>query len=1665
MFGYLKAVFLAIVLCSYSEGSNISDQRLCYDPKCNEPLSLARTLLKYVKSYDGALSFQPGTKVVIYSKSAGSNPELWGAEVDGKRGYIPKKMVQEYQVFHPDSTLKHIVPTAESDEPINKEEEYVVDERETETTLDKPMDVSHDDNPASINSESSFTTEYDVVDGTTLYDDALGLATPTVNPLDTMTMSAVPIESTTSYIATSSDMSTATLTQSDMAPISPTTMMGKPEDQEGDTKAVDKSTEEVAGVVESVLNIMSDLVSGGEQTNNDKDAIQDDKDGKVKVDVLVPNNDPKGDTSKLVDQGGIVAGEKDDGSLLKNMDASDDEDEEDDAEDEDEEEVEDEYDGDEDDEEEIEIVEDVKNDDNALNEVFKDSPELKGGGNDLLQKKEGGKLENLTSNAESGGIIDASTPSNSQTSEGNTPSTLKNVEVKVALEEKVGHMENTSEAISSSHVDSTSSGEKEISSESSENRGSNESLNPDQLPDSSTVGLEAQKLAEDVNNSVPEVHDDHILHNENKLDSVSDGISSYSYSDRKESHADASTVLPIPLGEKKSESQVSGDQSITLDLSDTTSEITTDSPIETSTMINVGYPKAEQVVQTESSNIVGDEHNLYPGQSSQNPMPSGESAYNTNPTSTLGTQHEEPSGQVDPSNSYGSDYISSPGPVDANTLEAEEAVKFVEEPKPQQAIERDHDMERDESLRSKEAETSKDYVTPETLNISETENVLPSPEESSPGIFSVVFDSLGSGYGFVSNMIFGSADESIESQESSTQGVSQILSGKYSDSESNIYQPNPVKDAQGLAAEGDSVYGRSLNSYCEGSSETDCAEQSSVISSEAKASAGDQLQGNPEMSSWMAFPSFAIGNDSNGMFNINVPSYGAIIYSIITGIIVLCFFLGHYFIEGSRRDVVLLAKINTLEKELTVSSKECLILKEKLKQFEMKSSDFDDSAEVINAMKNELEKVQSEKAQLEKELEATTEAGLEMEQMVSQFLSSQQDSKTLMESIEQLQLQANKQQAKISSLENSLVAKTQENEKLAQELGVTESKVQELEEDLKQVSENLHQRDEEHSKRYAELKELGESQHNKYLEDVKNKTIETEMAHTRCKSLEATLTEMKEMLAVKENEICVLQECLQQLKISNGDDPDKAEDELKNILNFGKLKAELTAVSKERDNLKEKLQGEEDARRLLEDHVKVIREEVEKLRKCHEAAEREKVEAQTRLEVLSSYFKEKESQLQKELGNKEALWMQKHTDASTIMQRMKSLEEEVENYKKEDANSKPNVSERVTLIESREITITHPLKECKDDIFSKHDDLIGSATEKLAKETFGDTLEKKGSQTETLKKEILDQERGYKTQLATFEKKAHENWVAARQAERKLEESKQEASQLRNRLTMADKTHPASTSQNGDESKPNMSMIDSNGELSASPLHLGLASNSSVDMLLSDPHSHYLDPNSSPPHVGGGSRLPLPPLLPPPPFPPPPLPSRSPYHHPMSPPLPFMPLPPPDANLFATSMDGHRPPPLGRMSSPPPAPSPSQSPHLPHNDSRGGEFPSPYRDRGGGGRSSSPSGLYMPPDERSLGEEWRRYCTPPPHSSHSSDYPMHPYPPPRPHWEDEPPHPTSGFRPPPSQRTESHRELKVRQPTEHQLPYIMPNAGSRSKGSHSSESDVLEKSSRHGGKL
>ena len=90
-------------------------------------VGVGKTVLKYFASEDGMLSFANNKPVKIFSKGAGSNPDLWGVmvssvdkilayiliqlrlQIDGRRGYVNKAHIQEQRVYRKD--LVHTVPT------------------------------------------------------------------------------------------------------------------------------------------------------------------------------------------------------------------------------------------------------------------------------------------------------------------------------------------------------------------------------------------------------------------------------------------------------------------------------------------------------------------------------------------------------------------------------------------------------------------------------------------------------------------------------------------------------------------------------------------------------------------------------------------------------------------------------------------------------------------------------------------------------------------------------------------------------------------------------------------------------------------------------------------------------------------------------------------------------------------------------------------------------------------------------------------------------------------------------------------------------------------------------------------------------------------------------------------------------------------------------------------------------------------------------------------------------------------------------------------------------------------------------------------------------------------------------------------------------------------
>ncbi|PNF44126.1 hypothetical protein B7P43_G03185, partial [Cryptotermes secundus] len=574
------------------------------------------------------------------------------------------------------------------------------------------------------------------------------------------------------------------------------------------------------------------------------------------------------------------------------------------------------------------------------------------------------------------------------------------------------------------------------------------------------------------------------------------------------------------------------------------------------------------------------------------------------------------------------------------------------------------------------------------------------------------------------------------------------------------------------------------------------------------------------------------------------------VYRISAASRVLLFSLGHHYTEQKRRDGSLAAKINGFKKELLVSTIQCLPLKDDLQTTRGKLLSTDsssvDSIQVVVTLNAELEKstvvrgqLEKQVAFLEKELGVATEVGLKLK-----FISAQHGCDTVMKSVEHLQKQVGSQKIASTNATASLNHGIIQNNTLQPESIAPNDKISLLEADLLKTDETRN--DVLSAKLMMEeqlLKKNKLLQSQLYEEEDRIKR-ETGQLPKEKTSLQETVAELQHNIRLKESDIAVLQVCVEQVK-TVGDDKDG--DKLQELLDLGLAKAELQLMTIERDTLAEKLQDEVAARKLLENNVMVISEEVTRLRGKYEEAEKEKIKAQIRFETISNYFKEKENQLQKELRLHKAMCLLKDRDATSTYERINSFQREIENYR---------------------------------------------------------------SQNETLKKEILDQERGLKYQIATLEIQAHENWVAARQAERKLEASELEASLLRNRLNIDDKIVINSSKFGETPLMYDRMPEDSNGELPSSRVHMGISAFQDSPSFPLHYQLHDGLPNSSlPPLLPGHhlpprpmKRMPLPPVFIPP--------------WPLGP--PFMPPPPPPPLPLPLFPGDRRQPPSGRMSPPPP---------------------------------------------------------------------------------------------------------------------------------------------------
>jgi chromosome segregation ATPase len=114
-------------------------------------------------------------------------------------------------------------------------------------------------------------------------------------------------------------------------------------------------------------------------------------------------------------------------------------------------------------------------------------------------------------------------------------------------------------------------------------------------------------------------------------------------------------------------------------------------------------------------------------------------------------------------------------------------------------------------------------------------------------------------------------------------------------------------------------------------------------------------------------------------------------------------------------------KVNELERHLMAATKENAILKGDIIDTKQKLTSIEDNSfgsnDMVIALKRDLESSEQMKldlfdkiATLERELEAAAEDGLELNRMVSELLSSQTGSDSIISSVEDLQRQLNEQE-------------------------------------------------------------------------------------------------------------------------------------------------------------------------------------------------------------------------------------------------------------------------------------------------------------------------------------------------------------------------------------------------------------------------------------------------------------------------------------------------------------------------------------------------------------------------------------------------------------------------------------------------------------------------------
>ncbi|XP_022172396.1 putative leucine-rich repeat-containing protein DDB_G0290503 [Myzus persicae] len=426
------------------------------------------------------------------------------------------------------------------------------------------------------------------------------------------------------------------------------------------------------------------------------------------------------------------------------------------------------------------------------------------------------------------------------------------------------------------------------------------------------------------------------------------------------------------------------------------------------------------------------------------------------------------------------------------------------------------------------------------------------------------------------------------------------------------------------------------------------------------------------------------------------------LYFIVVAVVTLLFSLIYYKYQNGTYESHLLTLLAAKDQNLLIIEKELLLLKElnsgntqsrteRNSEIESLSDHLTKSEDIISSQAIRIEN-------LEQEIVELTENGMEMHTLLSSALESSTKNKE----------QLNTLKAKLVDSENLIAALTKKNFEKSKELEKIIDTGKALSITVEELTNKSTSLAEDKAKLSLQLEEV----------ITKNMAKESKL-RSELNSLQFELDKQTYDLMTAENEALLSKEALQEIVSQKLNPADS-----KQFLSSIKLSAELKSAKQISEGYKHKLNEALKSNQQFLDHIEVLKSDIVDLENNCSKLETKNEESVNKLNILTKFFKEQEQEYLKQINEKAVLCDDKEGESSDLNERIKSLNQEIFNYK---------------------------------------------------------------SEIQSLKKEITDQETSFKIQISAADKKASDYWISFRQAERKLKEMELETAQLRNKLTMVDK--------------------------------------------------------------------------------------------------------------------------------------------------------------------------------------------------------------------------------------------------------------------------------------